>query len=243
MSVALAQQVKGLAAGAVTARGRFRLAIPGGSVVTLLAQGLKEAGIDAANWDVFWVDERCVPATDPESNFNHAKRELFDQLNIPPHGIHAADGGREPEAAAVAYEADLAHMFSDDKDELPRFDLILLGMGEDGHVASLFPGNPALAEMQRRVVPVWNAPKPPPERITLTLPVINHARHLQVVVAGEGKAAALTQVLAADISGPALPAQLLCPSDGTLGWMLDRAASVNLPEALRTPHPVAEEHP
>lgn len=241
--MALAAQVERLAAEAVTARGRFRMAIPGGSVVAFLAQGLKDAGVDASCWDVCWVDERCVPATDPESNFGCASREWLSQLDLPQSGIHAADGTLGPKAAAAAYEADLATLFSEDNDEFPRFDLVLLGMGEDGHVASLFPGNPALAETQRRVAPVWAAPKPPPERITLTLPVINHARHLRVVVSGEGKAAVLARVLAAGISGPALPAQRLRSSGGGLRWMVDRAAAACLPEPLLTSHPTAKAQP
>ena len=130
--------------------------------------------------------------------------------------------------AARAYEAEIAGFLG--ADAAPGFDLVLLGIGEDGHVASLFPGNPALLETKRLVAPVRNAPKPPSERITLTLPVLNRARHLLVVATGVGKAEALAGVFSPG-GAPALPAQQLHPRDGDLHWLLDRAAAVKLKDS------------
>jgi 6-phosphogluconolactonase len=225
LAQALAIHVLQMAAEAVKARGCFWLAIPGGSVVSVLAQGLATARVDASAWDCFWTDERCVPSDDPQSNFRLARHELFARLHIPRDRIHPMAGTLDPDAAARAYEADLARVLGIVAGELPRFDLVLLGLGEDGHVASLFPGNPALAETKRWVAPVRNSPKPPPERITLTLPVINQARHMLVVATGAGKADALARTLAPGAEQPELPAQQLRPSDGDLRWLLDLAAA------------------
>jgi 6-phosphogluconolactonase len=223
LGAAVAERVAAFAAEAVAARGRFMVAIPGGSVVALLARGLEKIHVDASKWHVFWTDERGVPPSDPQSNFHIAQSELFGRLRIPGEGIHPANGSLGPDAAARAYEADLARVFG--SGEIPRFDLVLLGIGEDGHVASLFPDNPALLETQRWVAPVRRAPKPPSERITLTLPVINRARHVVVVAAGEGKADALSRVFASNGRPFELPAQRLRPDDGDLRWMLDSAAA------------------
>jgi len=119
-------------------------------------------------------------------------------------------------------------------DEWPRFDLVLLGVGEDGHVASLFPGSPALRETRRRAAAVHDAPKPPPDRITLTLPVLNHARQILVVAAGRAKAPVVARVLAGGDAAAALPAARLRSAGGGLRWMLDRAAAADL-AAKETP--------
>ena len=226
---ALAQTVAALGAEAVAARGRFRLAIPGGSVVALLGRGLAGIPVDAARWEIFWADERCVPPADPQSNCRLAQTELLSRLNVPASQIHPAAGELEPETAAAGYEAVLSAVFGTAAP--PRFDLVLLGLGADGHVASLFPGNPALQETQRWVAPVRNAPKPPPERITLTLPVLNQARHVLVAAAGAGKAEVLGPVLAPERARLELPAQLLAPRNGDLRWLLDSAAAAKLKDS------------
>ena len=228
LSTALAARVAVLAAEAVSARGRFLLAIPGGSAVSLLARGLARAPIDAPAWELFWTDERGLPRNDPQSNFLLAKAELLPFLRIPDGHLHPADGSLGPDAGACAYEADLAQAFGIAPGDLPRFDLVLLGIGEDGHVASLFPSHPALLERRRWVSPVRHAPKPPPDRITLTLPVLRRARHVLVAAAGAGKADILARALAPSGGSPVLPAQRLHPLDGDLRWMIDRAAAAHL---------------
>ena len=225
LAAALAQAMAVLGAEAVTTRGRFRLAIPGGSVVSLLGRGLAGMPVDAARWEIFWTDERCVPSTDPQGNFRLAQTELLPRLNVSASQIHPAAGDAGPEAAARAYTAELEKVFG--VGAPPRFDLILLGLGEDGHVASLFPGNPALQEKQRWVAPVRHAPKPPPERITLTLPILNRARHMIVAAMGTGKAGAVARIFSPD-PVPVLPAQLLNPGEGELHWLFDRAAAAKL---------------
>ena len=225
LAAALAQTVTDLGTEAVGERGRFQVAIPGGSVVSLLGRGLAGVAVDAARWEIFWTDERCVPAADLQSNFRLAQAELLARLGVPAQQIHPANGAAGPEAAARAYAAELEKIFGIGAP--PRFDLVLLGMGEDGHVASLFPGNPALQETQRWVAPVRNAPKPPPERITLTLPVIHRARHVLVAATGAGKADAVARIFSPD-QRPVLPVQLLNPGEGELRWLFDRAAAAKL---------------
>ncbi len=205
---ALAARVASAAAEALAARGRFSIAIPGGSAVALLARGLTAPG-DAANWHVFWTDERRVPLSDPQSNYHLAKTELLPKL---------AGAQIHPLQGSVAdYETELRPF-------LP-LDLVLLGVGEDGHVASLFPGNPATRETQRLVAEVRNAPKPPPDRVTLTFPILNAARQTLVVASGAGKAAIVGRIF----SGPSdWPAQRL---SGNPRWLLDRAAAAHLKES------------
>jgi len=232
---ALAERVRAAAEEAVAGRGRFCLAIPGGSVLSLLAEGLALAGgADARDWELFWTDERAVPADDPGSNARAARKALLPRLRISPGRVHPMEGGRGAEEGARAYEAELARVFGPGADGWPRFDLVLLGVGEDGHVASLFPGHPALEETRCRAAAVHHAPKPPPDRITLTLPVLNHARQIIVVAAGEVKAPVVARVLAGGGSATALPAARLRPAGGDLVWMLDRAAAAGL-AAKETP--------
>ncbi|MDY0146272.1 MAG: 6-phosphogluconolactonase [Kiritimatiellia bacterium] len=229
LAAALAQHVTAAGAAAVTARGRFMLAIPGGSVLTLLAQGLHEMSIDAARWHVCWTDERAVPADDRHSNFREAGERFLPLLHLPPSQLHPIQGSLGPDAAARHYQEELQQLFEPGPGEWPRFDLILLGVGEDGHVASLFPGDPALLEIQRWAVGVRHAPKPPPERITLTLPVLNQARQVIIAAAGEGKADIVAQIFATRDSPPSLPIHHLHPRAGDLHWLLDRDAAAALP--------------
>lgn len=179
LSPALARQVASAATNAVQERGRFRIALSGGSAMLRLAAGfrlLPELNAHWGAWRVFWADERCVAADDPNSNYGAARTEFLDDAPIPADQVFPVAGTLPPEEAARAYEAALRREFAADGDDWPRFDVILLGVGGDGHTASLFPGDPALAEATRWAAPVWQSPKPPPRRVTLTLPVLNHAR-------------------------------------------------------------------
>ena len=207
LASALAARVAARAAEAVAARGRFALAIPGGSVLSLLARGLPPR-TDASQWHLFWTDERCVPLADPRSNFHLAETELLPKLAGA--RVHPVRG------SAADYETEIGPF-------LP-LDLVLLGLGEDGHVASLFPGNPATRETARLVADVHGAPKPPPDRVTLTFPVLDAARETLVVAAGAGKAAIAGRIFSAPGD---LPAQRL---SGSPRWLLDRAAAAHLKE-------------
>ncbi|MBE7552202.1 MAG: 6-phosphogluconolactonase [Anaerolineales bacterium] len=231
-----------LSAEAIAARGRFTVALSGGSLPQVLGPALVKQATDWSAWHVFWADERCVPLTHSDSNYFLAQQYLFDHVPIPPGQIHAPDTSLDPAQTAAAYETVLTQVLTiqpsipqpDDPllqpsnlptPALPQFDLILLGMGEDGHTASLFPGHPLLQETERWVVPIFDSPKPPPQRITLTLPVLNNARQVAFVAAGDGKAAILPQVFAA---GSTLPAHRVQPTSGRLHWFVDEAAAANL---------------
>jgi tRNA (guanine37-N1)-methyltransferase len=232
MTEAAATYVASLSEQAVQARGRFNVAFSGGSLPGLLCPGLAaeplRSRVQWSAWHVFWADERCVPLTDARSNFRLAREYLLDHVAIPPGQIYALDNVLDPVAAADDYQARLARVFQVRGGELPRFDLILLGLGEDGHAASLFPHHPALDETRRWVMPIFDSPKPPPTRITLTLPVINNACHVAFLVAGAGKAEALAQVLGAATSPDALPAQRVRPAHGDVTWFVDEAAAAKL---------------
>jgi 6-phosphogluconolactonase len=229
LSVAAADHVVRLAEKATAERGRFCIALSGGSVMKmicpwLVAEPLRtDAGWSA--WHVFWVDERCVPLRSPESNYGVANRLLFRHVDIPRDQIYALDDTLGPIEAAEAYEAVLQKVFRPVAGRPPRFDLVLLGIGEDGHTASLFPGSSLLHETKRWVAPVFGAPKPPPVRVTLTLPVINNARHVLFVATGGGKKPILSEVFKPSLRRSRLPAELVVPSDGDIHWFMDEAAA------------------
>lgn len=215
-----ADYVAGLAEQAILRRGRFTVALSGGSLMDMIAPPLRrrQEEVKWSAWHLFWADERCVPLSHPESNYRLARRTLFDYVDIPLSQIYPIDDSLTPSTAALVYQATLEQVFSG---PWPRFDLILLGMGPDGHTASLFPGHPLLQEQKRWVAHLTDSPKPPPERITLTLPVINRARQVAFVVVGQNKAEALARVRQGD---SALPASLVQPLDGELHWFVDKAA-------------------
>ena len=229
---AVASLIARLSAQAIGDRGRFTVALSGGSLPKIvgppLASEPQRGQIDWPAWHVFWADERCVPLDHPDSNFRLARQHLFDRVKIPTAQIYPIDDSFEPDITAKAYEAVLKQFFQPEPGRPPRFDLILLGMGEDGHTPSLFPGHPLLDETARGVAAVFDSPKPPPERITLTLPVINQARHVIFVTAGGGKADILAQVLAPDDPAKKVPAQLVHPTAGELFWFVDQAAAAKL---------------
>lgn len=230
LSAALAAYVVRLASMTSAAKGRFCVALSGGSLMDIvsphLASNPLRDTVNWSSWQVFWADERWVPWRSPDSNHGLAQRQLFNHLSIPEEQVHATDDSLSPVETAHAYESTLAAVFQREAEQLPRFDLMLLGIGEDGHTASLFPGHPALQETRRWVVPVFDAPKPPPIRITLTLPVINNSRHVVFVAAGPGKAKIVSALLNDKVQQPGLPARRVNPTDGELLWFIDRAASV-----------------
>ena len=232
----VAQQLIAAAANvSISRRGFFRVALAGGStpraIYTALAAG---ANLNWERWQIFWSDERCVPPTSPDSNYRMAKETLLDPLTRQgdaPRMVVRLAGEGEPEAAAAAYERAVRETVPANPDsgagDVPRFDLILLGMGADGHTASLFPHTAALAETERLVVA--NAvPKLDTTRLTFTFSLINAARRVLVLVAGADKAPALYQVLSGPRDPDLYPSQRLRPVDGTVTWLLDAAAHSQL---------------
>lgn len=212
---------------ATAQHGRFTVAISGGSLLKLISPILETPYREQVAWDkwhVFWADERCVLLTDPDSNFRLATETLLSHVDIPPTQIYPLDDLLDAGAAAIDYERKLQQVFGE---TLPAFDLILLGMGPDGHTASLFPNHELLNEREKWVAPIFNSPKPPPERITLTLPVINNARCVAFIAAGASKAQALSRLRDLDRPSYELPASMVQPV-GELHWFIDEAA-IDLP--------------
>jgi 5-dehydro-2-deoxygluconokinase len=228
-----AERLVAAARDAIAARGRFVLALSGGSTPRRLYEMLsKPEFADRIDWSrthVFWGDERCVPPDHGASNYRMAREALLDRVPIPTENIHRMRGEDDPEVAARAYEAEL-HGFFGPADGPPErsFDEVLLGMGNDGHTASLFPGTPPVHE-QRRWVMAQHVEQPQPMwRITLTPIVINAADDVDFLVTGAPKAERLRQVLENDGRTEVVPAQLIVPKHGSLHWMVDAAAGASL---------------
>ncbi len=228
---AAAAHIVRLAREAVEARGRFVLALSGGATpgatYVRLAQDDLAGQVDWARVHVFWGDERCVPPDHPDSNARMARETLLDRVPIPPENVHRIPAEQEPVRAAEAYERALRDFFG----EAPRFDLVLLGLGDDGHTASLFPGAAAIHERERWTLAVY-VEKVGAWRVTLTPPVLNAARQATFLVVGAGKAVCLREVLAGPYQPDTLPAQIVWPADGRVLWLVDRAAAAELPGAL-----------
>jgi 6-phosphogluconolactonase len=217
---------------AVAARGRALIVLTGGGngIGLLKYLGSRSEQIDWSNVHLFWGDERYVPEDDDERNEKQAREALLDHVDIPSSNVHAmpaSDGefGADLAAAALAYEQLLAAN-AEPGEPAPNFDVHLLGMGPEGHINSLFPDTPAVRETARMVVAVEDSPKPPPQRITLTLPAIRRSREVWLMVSGAGKADA-----AAAAIGGASPASV--PAAGAVGlettlWLLDREAASKL---------------
>ena len=217
---------------AVAQRGRAVVALSGGSTPRRMGELLAQPPFrDRVPWQrlhVFWGDERWVPLDSPDSNAGTAKRTFLDRLPVPPEQIHAFPTvGLSPREAAATYAREIEHLIGEEDGSLPRLDLVLLGMGDDGHTASLFPGTVALDE--RTLLAVANpVPKLDTTRLTLTAPVLNAGRAVVFLVGGEGKAATLAAVLDGPERSDELPAQLVRPVDGPLRWLVDRAAASRL---------------
>lgn len=218
-------------------RGGAHVVLTGGRVAAAVLQAVHEsAAADAVDWarvDLWWGDERFLPAGDPERNETQARAALLDALPLDPTRVHpmpASDGpdGADPDAAAARYAKELTAAAGDG--ELPSFDVLMLGVGEDGHVASLFPGHPVVGAAGT-VAAVRDSPKPPPTRITLTMPAIVTAREVWLVASGAGKADAVGAALRG-AGTPRLPAAEAVGTHGTR-WLLDRDAAAGLPPGDR----------
>lgn len=226
---AAAEEIASSAETAIASQGRFTIALSGGStprpIYRLLAE---EPYRDRILWErvyVFWGDERHVPPGDPQSNFGMAHDELLSKVPLPADNIHRVRAEKpDAERAAHEYEWTLRSAFNLDEGQAPRLDLVLMGLGSDGHTASLFPGSDAVRERTRLVVAPWVSAQSS-FRITMTLPVFNRAACALFVVSGEEKAEALRSVLEGDLQPDRFPAQGVRPEDGRLLWFGDRAAA------------------
>jgi 6-phosphogluconolactonase len=222
---------------AVAQRRRFTVALSGGStpraLYSLLASQPSHDQVDWSRVWVFWGDERTVAPTDPESNYRMARETLLYHVPVPATQVFRMRGEyADPEKAAAVYEVDMRRAFALAPGELPRFDMIVLGMGPDGHTASLFPHTTALHVTDRLVV-ANRVDKLQTWRITLTAPVINHASEVLFLVVGEDKAAVLARVLQGPREPDELPSQLIAPVKGWAVWLLDRAAASQLSGSMR----------
>jgi len=219
---------------AVRANGRFFIALSGGTTPEILYRSLSlPAFANRFDWSrttFFFSDERCVPPDDPRSNYALADKTLFTPLRITPSQIYRMAGeSRDPQAAASEYEQQLRLATKTSPSAKPSLDLILLGLGEDGHTASLFPGTPVLRDHQR-VIAATQSPKDPPNRLTMTLGVINGASVILFLVAGARKAGVMRAILYPKTEAERrLPASLVEPEEGRLIWFLDRGAAAELP--------------
>jgi len=219
---------------AAAKRGRARIAISGGSTPKAAFQMLADPGqpfLKRMPWDkleLYWVDERTVPPDNSESNYRMTREAMLDRVPLKPEQIHRMEGELEPEVAASRYESLLRNTFRLEGAETPRFDLVQLGMGDDGHTASLFPHTAAIHELGR-LVTANQVPQKDTWRITLTWPVINQASSVFFLIGGANKAELVKEVFTGQRDPERLPSQLIWPSGGILTLVLDRDAAALLP--------------
>jgi len=226
-----ARLIADAAAEAIAARGRFTIALAGGATPrATYARLARPPFCDQVEWSRTWVcfgDERAVPPEHPDSNYGMAQATLLSKVPLPAAQVlRIRAEAEDPEAAAAEYATALARVFATRRGELPRFDLVLLGLGVDGHTASLFPGSPVLKEVFRTVAAVHAAAAAIPQRLTLTFPVLNASARVVFLVAGPEKAKVVRAVL---VDGALLPAAMVRPDPGKLVWLLDRGAAALLP--------------
>jgi 6-phosphogluconolactonase len=231
LNVAAAEFCAGVAREAIAARGRCMISLSGGSTPkSLYALLAKPHWIEQFDWKsihLFWGDERCVPIDHPDSNYGMVERELLSKAPIPKENVHRykTELG-DPEIVAADYEMTIRNVFGVYAPEIPRFDLILLGLGENGHTASLFPHCPALHETKRLVLSDY-VEEVKACRLTVTAPLINAAHQITFLISGASKAQVVKEVLEGPRRPEDLPAQLISPAfpDGKITWLMDKAAA------------------
>jgi len=223
---AAAERFVDYAAASISEHGLFAVALAGGSTprraYELLATDQFKGRIDWTRVHLFFGDERAVASDDPQSNYHMVNDALISRVAIPAQNINRISGETEPTESAASYETELKTFFG--KVVWPRFDLVWLGMGADGHTASLFPGSNALQDETRWVVATRH-PQTRQDRMTLTLPAINHAARVTFMVTGKDKAATLAHILCSESVDEELPARTIRPVNGILEWLVDRAAA------------------
>ncbi len=214
-----------LSQAAIASQGRFTVAIPGGStprmLYSLLASERYSGAVDWKKAHLFWTDERIVPPDHPESNFRLAFETFLSAVPLPAENIRRIKGEKDAETAAREYEQDMQAFFG--REAIPAFDLVILGVGADGHTASLFPGPDALKETKRLAVPVF-LEKPEHDRVTLTLPVLKNAHHVLFLASGGEKTDVLHEILEGG-NRKQYPAGLVRPGHGSVRWLLDKKAA------------------
>ncbi len=235
LSEAAANRFAAMAKQAVERRGRFLVALSGGStplgLYRLLGESPYRAQIPWQQTHLFWGDERLVPPDDEESNYGQVARTLLGKIQLPSAQLHRVRDELSPEDAAQHYRRVLSEIAGPGR-QWPRFDLVILGMGSDGHTASLFPGPISDEEAREAVIAVTaDYDGRPANRITLTASVFNDARVLLFLATGENKAAALRAVLQGPYQPELWPAQRIRPVEGSICWLVDAAAAANLSEA------------
>jgi 6-phosphogluconolactonase len=239
LAAAAASMFARIAAESAAARGVARIAISGGStpkrMFALLADESQpfRARVPWDKLELYWVDERCVAPDDPDSNYRMTREQLLSKVPLPADKIFRMEGELDPEEAASRYESLLRINWRLEGAQAPQFDLVLLGMGDDGHTASLFPHTDAINELGRLVV-ANHVPQKDTWRITLTWIVINHARSVCFLIEGPAKADVLHEVLLGDYDPEHLPSQLIRPENGKLHLLLDAEAARRLPKASAT---------
>lgn len=228
MSHAAAELFATFSKKSIASHGRFVVALSGGStphrLYSLLGSPWYRNNIDWSRVYIFWTDERCVPKDHPESNYRLAHETFLSRVPLPAQHIHRIRGEEEPRKAAETYEDELRKFFSGSGAII--FDLIILGVGEDGHTASLFPGSSALDERMRPAVPVY-LEEPKISRVTLTLPVLNHAAQVLFLASGRAKTDIVQDILEGGDT-QYYPAGQVRPSSGVLTWFIDRQAAEKL---------------
>lgn len=235
LAVSLAKYTAKLSDKFTSEKGAFTVVLSGGSLIKALRKLTESPYLESlewSKWHVFWVDERVVKKDHPDSNYKLAFDGFLSKVPIPQDQIYAINDTLPPEGAAEDYESRVKqlvwnHVIKVATSGLPRFDLMLLGMGPDGHVASLFPGHPLLKETEKWVTYIKDSPKPPPERITFTFPVINASAYVAMVVTGSGKAGAVHKALSGgENTGltDRLPVEMVELEQGEFTWFTDKAA-------------------
>jgi 6-phosphogluconolactonase len=222
-----AEEIAHFAGEAICTHGEFDLCLSGGSTPAAVYELLGTRFHLSVDWkevQFFWGDERCVPPDDPASNYAMTNRTLLSKLALRPEQVHRIKGELTPTTAASEYEDELRRFFKLSDRGFPRFNLALLGLGDNSHTASLFPGLPVLHEAERIAVPV-EVEDAHRYRVTLTAPVFNHAERVMFLVAGESKQQAVRNVLKGPRDPDRYPAQLIAPVDGEVMWLLDAAAA------------------
>ena len=241
MSTDLAEYISQVSEISVKERGYFAIALSGGPLVSFLGK-LCEAPynktLDWSKWYIFWSDERAVAKNHAESNYRITKEGFLSKVPILNGHVYSINDNATVEDAATDYEFVIRQLVKvrtigvSESNDCPKFDLILLSMGSDGHVASLFPNHPSLELKDDWITYITDSPQPPPERITFTLPVINSVSNIAIVTTGDDKSEAVHLAISDNADGPeapsSLPARMVQPTDGKLVWFLDKSAASSL---------------